>query len=279
MSKRSSASVTKIISVPGRFNLEWRVIEEHGFPGSLQMALEEVIAEDVARGAPALVRTFRWDPSTLSMGYGQDHSTVDRSFCATNGIEITRRQTGGGGIYHDHHADISYSIVLPATAVAGDLLTAYHTLCEPLISFFHSIGIDADYADSTYSSIYRPACFLRDIHPAHDLLVDGRKISGNAQYRQHDVVIQHGSILFEGATADHLGVFDSPGVDGATFERRTTTIRDHVDISREQAIEELTDALRDWSGGRVDDWSTDEVDRARALADTKYADDEWLSRV
>lgn len=243
------------------------------------MALEEVAAAGIRAGAPALVRTFRWQPSTLSMGYGQPSTTVDWDHCSSAEVAVTRRQTGGGGIYHDHVADISYSIVIPAAAIAGDLLDAYHTLCEPVLSFFQELGIDAEYADDTYDAIYEPACFLRDIHPAHDILVDGKKISGNAQYRQRDVVIQHGSILFDTVTDEHLAVFDDPGVGRDRFEARTTTISDHTDVSRREAVSTLEAALVEWSDATTESWSTDELSTAESLATEKYDADSWIHRI
>lgn len=260
-------------------SLEWRLIEETPRSGPMHMALEEVAAETVAAGGPALVRVFRWEPSTLSMGYAQSPATVDWDYCETAGIEVTRRQTGGGGIYHDHHADISYSIVVPADAVSGELLEAYHTLCEPLLDFFERLGIDASFADEPQAARYEPACFLRDIHPAHDILVDGAKISGNAQYRQRDAVIQHGSILFDDATERHLAVFDHPGIEAASFREHTTTVLDHVSLTRDEAVGELTTALSSWAGASTGEWQPTELESARSLAATKFGDAEWVTSV
>lgn len=257
-------------------DLEWRLIEETARSGPMQMALEEIAAQTVADGGPALVRTFRWAPSTLSLGYGQDASTVDWAFCELAGIDITRRQTGGGGIYHDHHADISYSIVVPKTAVSGDLLEAYHTLCEPILMFFEEIGLEASYADHPHDAIFEPACFLRDIHPAHDILIDGQKISGNAQYRQRDAVIQHGSILFDEATETHLSTFSGHSITAEGFEDRTTTILEAVDIDRSTAVAQLTECLGQWAGGADGEWTREELQSARDLAQGKYRSREWV---
>ncbi len=252
------------------------LVQEETHRGPVQMALEEIAADRIAAGGAGLVRVFRWEPSTLSMGYGQDPETVDWDYCANAGIEVTRRQTGGGGIYHDNCGDISYSIIVPKAAVSGDLLTAYHTLCEPILEFFDVIGIDAAYAEREHPSVYEPACFLRDIHPAHDILVDGRKICGNAQYRQRDAIIQHGSILFDLATTDHLGVFNNPGVDRDRFESRTATITELVDISRAEAVEALTNCLAEWSNATQGTWAETEITAAHDLATAKYASDGWV---
>lgn len=257
-------------------DLEWRLLEETARSGPMHMAIEEVAAATVAEGGPALVRTFRWSPSTLSLGYAQSAETVDWDYCEEAGINVTRRQTGGGGIYHDNQADLSYSIVVPAAAVSGELLEAYHTLCEPVLTFFRELGLGAEYAASKREAVYQPACFLRDIHPAHDILVNGRKISGNAQYRQRDAVIQHGSILFDQATDSHLSVFATSDIAPHQFDERTTTIVDHVDVSRAEAVSALTGALSEWADVRSGTWRESELEAARELAAKKYASDPWI---
>jgi len=53
---------------------------------------------------------------------------------------VTRRQTGGGGIYHDAYGDVAYSIAVPAADVPGKLLDCYHLLCEPVLDAFDRLG-------------------------------------------------------------------------------------------------------------------------------------------
>lgn len=258
--------------------VDWRLIPQEAREGAVQMALEEIAAETVRAGGPALVRVYQWDPSTLSLGYGQEPATVDWTYCRSNDIDVTRRPTGGGGIYHDHHGDISYSIVVPASAVDSDLLESYQTLCQPILSFFDRLGLDAGFADEQQPSMYEPACYLRGINPAHDILVDGDKISGNAQYRQRDVVIQHGSIKFELLPDRHLNTFVEPGVDSDVFTDRVTSIRQHLDVSRDEVVHSLEAAFVDWVDPVEGAWSDAELADARALADEKYRSSEWVQK-
>ncbi|MFP4590840.1 MAG: biotin/lipoate A/B protein ligase family protein [Halobacteriales archaeon] len=259
-------------------DLEWRFIPEAARPGPVQMALEEVAAETAVAGGPALVRVFRWEPSTLSLGYRQDPATVDWAACDRLGVDVTRRQTGGGGIYHDHEADLSYSIVVPAAAVPGDLLESYRRLCRPILAFFDDLGMDADFAASERPPVHQPACFLRAIHPAHDILVGDRKVSGNAQYRRRDAVIQHGSVNASLVPARHLAVFADHGVDEATFRERVTAVDEHVDLDRAAVVDRLAAALRSWADADVDRWRAGELEAARELAERKYANDDWIRR-
>ena len=254
----------------------WRLISEEARPGPVQMALDEVAAETAAAGGPRTVRVYRWDPSTLSLGYGQDPATVDWAYCDEAGIDVTRRPTGGGAIYHDHTGDVSYSIVAPATELPGTLLDCYELLCEPVFGGFDRMGVHASFADSEAPAIHEPACYLRPLHPAHDVVAgDGRKISGNAQYRQRDAVIQHGSLTYERATERHCEVFAAP-LDPATFDERVTSVRDRAGIDRSTAVAALESALADWADATEDDWTAAELDRARELAAAKYEDEGWV---
>lgn len=253
----------------------WRLVREEAWPGPTNMALDEVAAATIADGGPATVRVYRWDPSTLSLGYGQNPETVDWSFCRREGVSVTRRPTGGGGIYHDTYGDISYTIIAPAETLPGDLMESYEILCEPILEAFHRIGIDAGFADEEQPSLHQPACYLRKVSPAHDVLVDGRKISGNAQYRQRDAVIQHGSLKYDLRVAQHLKTFENPGVTPGAFRDRVTAIREQAGVSRARAVAAVEESLREWADAEEGSWTPEEIDRARKRAHAKYARDAW----
>ena len=263
---------------------EWRLIRDDPRDGATQMALEEIAAETALEEGVRTVRTFSWEPSALSLGYRQAADTVDWDYCDREGIDVTRRQTGGGGIYHDRHADVSYTIVAPADEVPGDLMDCYALFCEPILEAFDRLGVDADFAASEQDAIYEPSCYLRDIHPAHDIVAPAdagdatpKKISGNAQYRQRDVVIQHGSISFDLEAERHVGTF-APDLEASTFADRVTSIREQTagDVDRETAVETIGDALRDWCDADDGAWRNDELEAARDLADRKYGSDAWV---
>ncbi|WP_418282394.1 lipoate--protein ligase family protein [Halorubrum sp. DTA98] len=289
---------------------DWRLIREERRPGPMQMALDEVAAETAAAGGPSTVRVYRWDPSCLTLGYHQDPDTVDWGFCDREGIDVTRRQTGGGGIYHDGHGDVAYSIATPASGVPGELLDCYHLLCRPVLDAFESLGLDVDYVDDTVPEIYHPACYLRELHPAHDMVagglgdstggcndnddgdgdgdgdggVRGRKIAGNAQYRKRDAVIQHGSITYAVDAERHLGTFAEPPVSVERFEDRVVGIDDLADVDRTEAVRAFEESLAEWVGGNANgatldpdgSWTAAELDRARELVAEKYRADEWV---
>lgn len=283
MSRRSESSFIDRNSFPPSVQVshmdladhEWRVIPAETRPGPMNMALDEIAARTAGNGGPRTVRVYSWSPSTLSLGYRQDPSTVDWEWTAREDVTVTRRQTGGGGIYHDEYGDISYSIAAPADELPGDLLESYSILMTPVLEAFDRMDVPADFVESEHDAMYQPACYLRGLHPAHDVVVDGRKISGNAQYRQRDAVVQHGSLSFALQPDRHLGVFDTTAVDRNGFTGRITSIRDETDIDRETAVDTLQAALSGWVDATVGDWTDEERRDARELARTKYESDAW----
>lgn len=257
---------------------EWRLVREESHPGPTTMALDAVAAETAAAGGPRTLRVYRWEPSTLSLGYGQASETVDWEYCESQGIDVTRRPTGGGGIYHDSVGDVSYSIVVPADEVPGDLMECYSLLLAPVFDAFDRMGVPARIAEVPQPALHHPACYLRELHPAHDVVVAGQKVSGNAQYRQKDAVIQHGSITFARETERHLAVFADPGVSPEAFEERVTSVRSEAGIDRETAVNALETALAEWADAKPGNWTDAELERAEEIAEAQFADDEWTRR-
>ena len=259
---------------------EWRLIREEPRDGPMQMALDEVAAETAAAGGPRTVRLYRWEPSCLSLGRHQDPDSVDWDACHAAGVDVTRRPTGGGGIYHDSFGDVSYSVIAPADELPGDLMESYHLLCEPVLAALRALGVDADYVGGERPTIHQPACYLRGLNPAHDVVSDGgagRKLAGNAQHRQREAVVQHGSISFAVDAEAHLACFAAPETTPAAFRDRVAGLDELTDADRATVVERLETTLAGWAGDApADEWTDAELDRAATLVDEKYGHDDWV---
>lgn len=257
---------------------EWRLIREERRSGTMNMALDEVAAETAANDGPRTLRVYRWTPSTLSLGYHQPAETVDWAHCEDHDVAVVRRPTGGGGIYHDAFGDISYSIVAPADDLPSDLTAAYELLLEPVLEAFERMGVRARIAETAEPALHEPMCYLREIDPAHDVVVAGRKISGNAQYRQREAVIQHGSLTFAKRAETHLRCFTRPGLEPRQFDDRVTAVREHADIDRPAAVGALETTFADWVDAEDGTWTDPELERGASIAAEKYATADWTRR-
>ena len=145
----------------------------------LNMAVDEAIMTMVSKGkVPATLRFFGWKPPAISIGYFQSlDKEVDLEKCKELEVDYVRRITGGGAVFHDK--EITYSIHLLEKDVPKDIMQSYDLICGAIIKGLQSIGIDAKYA------------------PLNDIIVNGKKISGNAQTRRMGVCLQHGTILID----------------------------------------------------------------------------------
>jgi lipoate-protein ligase A len=256
---------------------DWRLIREQPLSGAEAMAYDETAARTAAAGGPRTVRLYRWRPSTLSLGYRQATESVDWAACERAGVDVVRRNTGGGGIYHDTYGDVSYSVVAPADEVPGDLLETYRLFCEPLFDAFERLGVDARFVADEHDAVHEPACYLRALHPAHDIVAgDGRKLSGNAQYRRQDAVIQHGSVTFRAEPERHLDCFATDDVTHADFSARVTSLEEqNAAVTRAEVVTTLEDALAEWAGADEGDWTDEEVAFAERRAEEKYRSAAW----
>lgn len=132
---------------------------------------------------PNTLRLYKWFPSTVSIGKHQVlENEVDVEAAKNLGVDLIRRITGGGAVFHDNTGEITYSIV------ASDKDFEQYSDEQLVISLLH--GLEAGFANlglnTTYDKIHCPSLFIQ-----------GKKISGNAQARHRDIILQHGTILVD----------------------------------------------------------------------------------
>jgi lipoate-protein ligase A len=145
------------------------------------MGLDEALLQKSAEGGvlPAL-RLYGWEPAAVSVGYFQGlEEEVDLEACARRGIDVVRRISGGGAVFHK--AELTYSLIMPVShPLAGAAVQgSYERFCAGIVRALDLLGVEARFA------------------PVNDILAGGRKISGNAQTRRMGCVLQHGTILLD----------------------------------------------------------------------------------
>src|SRR5256885_6330533 len=111
----------------------WRLLLDPPAEGAWNMAVDEVLLDGVAAGSsPPTIRFYAWAPPCLSLGYFQSFDVVDIAGCASLGVDVVRRPTGGRAILHDR--ELTYSVALPLSLLGNDagVLPSYRRLSQAL---------------------------------------------------------------------------------------------------------------------------------------------------
>lgn len=163
------------------------------------MAVDEALARQVAAGeSPPTLRFFRWHPPCLSLGFNQPFTVVDEAFCRENGVDITRRPTGGRAVLH--HLELTYSVAAPLAVepLSRDLQACYRLICGALVRGLQTLGIPAQVASEGGLQLPPTSAAPCFISPAAgEVVVGGRKLVGSAMRRWGQVLLQHGSLLLD----------------------------------------------------------------------------------
>jgi lipoate-protein ligase A len=160
---------------------QWRLLKTGFNTAFSNMAIDRAILTANSDGrVPPTVRFYGWIPPAISIGYFQSvDEEIDVDACKMLGVDYVRRITGGGAVFHDK--ELTYSIVISEAhpGIPKNILKSYERICNALLQGLTQLGIKGTYA------------------PINDILVDGKKISGNAQTRKVNTVLQHGTILLD----------------------------------------------------------------------------------
>lgn len=150
---------------------KWRLVKTIETNGMMQMAIDEVLMLSNRRNT---LRFYKWEPACISIGLFQDLKEIDFQKAKESGINVVRRYTGGGAAFHDK--ELTYSVVISEKDVPSDIAESYKFICSALVKGLEKLGIKSEFGQ------------------LNNILIDGKKISGNAQTRRNGVVLQHGTI-------------------------------------------------------------------------------------
>lgn len=113
---------------------------------------------------------------TVVIGKNQNaYAELDVDYAREQGIIIARRITGGGAVYHDM-GNLNYTYI---STKKGQNEIDFATFCAPIIDFLRSMGIEAS------------------LSGRNDIIVCGKKVSGNAQHSANGRVLHHGTLLYD----------------------------------------------------------------------------------
>ncbi len=173
------------------------------------LALEEYLVKNTALDSLFII----WQNSPVVV-IGKNQNALDEvnsKFLQANNIDLVRRISGGGAVYHDL-GNLNFTFVM---ADKGRVAFDFKAFTRPIINTLGKIGIKAE------------------DDGRNDITINGQKFSGNAQFRYGKKVMHHGTLLYDvnlGKMAQALNVNpEKMGDKGIkSVHSRVTNISDHL---------------------------------------------------
>lgn len=187
------------------------------------LAMEEFVACNIV--ADECLFTWRVEPSVI-LGRNQLIDTeVDTHYCHANTIKIYRRKSGGGCVY----ADLSNLMISYVTKQDNVALT-YNRYTSLITAALMNLGI------------------MAEANGRNDIMVDGKKVSGNAFYHHKGRSIVHGTLLYD-TNMEHMTKaitpnnikLESKGV--KSIRQHITLLKDHTKLSLPEIERHIIETL------------------------------------
>lgn len=230
-------------------------IDHRGTDPAFNLALEEVLLDRVEAGHPGFAMLWQNRPTIVVGRFQNARQEINPDFVREKGIEVVRRMTGGGAVYHDA-GTLNYTFIhhlenkgeLPSFREAG----------KPIADALRALGLPVTFSGR------------------NDLMLDGRKVAGVAHCRRGAAFLHHGCILVN-SELDVLGEalradpekFQSKGV--ASVRARVTNLADAMPIS----VDGTRAGILSLCDGEPYTPSPALLDEAAKLREAKYASWDW----
>jgi len=138
------------------------------------LALEEYILKE-----KSYLGDFIWlwqNRPAVIIGRNQNaYEEINHQFIKEKEIDVVRRISGGGAVYHDM-GNINFTFISKNINKSDNM---FHQFTEPVISALRNLGVSAEFSGR------------------NDIVVNNKKVSGNAQAYYQDRLYHHGTLLFD----------------------------------------------------------------------------------
>lgn len=234
-----------------------RVLETGCNPGAWNMALDETLLTNLVDHDNPILRLYGWQPPCVSIGYFQSmEEEVDVLKCSNMGVDVVRRITGGGAVLHEF--ELTYTFI--TKNYPANILESYHLICEPVVLCLDRLGYSAKYV------------------PLNDIVVDNKKVSGNAQTRKNNILLQHGTILLDVDVEKMFSMLKVP-----SEKIKDKMIKDvkarvtGINRSFEDVASNLKESFAEIFGSQIitDTLSSEEKKDTEKLVIEKYSSRQW----
>lgn len=141
----------------------------------INLAIEEYLLKTMDVEKDPFLLFYINEPSII-IGKNQNTAEeINTEYVDSNGIHVVRRLSGGGAVYHDL-GNLNYSFI---TVDDGNSFRNFRKFTEPVVKALQSLGVNAE------------------LSGRNDLMAEGRKISGNAQFSTRGRMFSHGTLMFD----------------------------------------------------------------------------------
>jgi lipoate-protein ligase A len=251
----------------------WRLIPLETHNAFMNMAIDEaILTARIANRVPNTLKLYRWQPSAVSIGKNQNPEAelyVDN--CRKMGIDIVRRISGGGTVFHSATDEVTYSITAHTASIGTDIPATYQRICAAITDALRLLGIPADYNTGNAKN-------------CPNLTVNGKKISGSAQTIRKGTVLQHGTLLLNVNFTEMFTLLRVPWAKTcmqvtAVAKRKITSIHETLGhaVSPETASNALIQGFKNAFSIQLATGELTHYERelAEKLCKEKYATDKW----
>ncbi len=223
----------------------WKIIDSGSASAEANMLLDEQLLKDLpAESCQPVLHLYDWTASSATYGYFTDpYTLLNASTVKDSGLQLARRPTGGGVIFH--LTDFAFSILVPAgnPNYSVNILDNYAYVNHLLIEIIEQFS-----DKKLRCSLLQTEPKVADLHSGffcmakptkYDIVThDGRKVAGGAQRRTKNGFLHQGTISLALPDSDFLQQVLLPGTCVLEAMKQTT----HSLLGSHVSFEDITNA-------------------------------------